>query len=197
MSERGPDFDELVGPEVESAERERLLRVHNALVDAGPPPELGSNLFWPPDPDSWRSRLRRRRVGVLALATVLAATSLALGFALGGSSGPRPERVITMTGTGIATGASASLEIFEEDQAGNWPMKLSFKWLPTLGSGQRYELWLTRDGRLEALCGSFVADLPSEFDGTIVVPMNAPYKLKEFDGWVVVEQGKTTPVLTT
>jgi len=27
--------------------------------------------------------------------------------------------------------------------------------------------------------------------------MNAPYKFKEFDGWVVVEEGTQTPLLTT
>jgi hypothetical protein len=29
------------------------------------------------------------------------------------------------------------------------------------------------------------------------VPMNAPYNFTDFDGWVVVEEGSTTPVLTT
>ena len=32
MTERGPDFDELVGPELDAEERARLLRVHEALV---------------------------------------------------------------------------------------------------------------------------------------------------------------------
>jgi hypothetical protein len=36
-----------------------------------------------------------------------------------------------------------------------------------------------------------------EPDGTTVVPMNAPYKLRDFDAWVVVEEGSTTPLLTT
>jgi hypothetical protein len=29
------------------------------------------------------------------------------------------------------------------------------------------------------------------------VPMNAPWRIDEFDGWIVVEQGTTEPVLTT
>jgi hypothetical protein len=29
------------------------------------------------------------------------------------------------------------------------------------------------------------------------VPMNAPYRFDEYDGWVVVEQGSDTPLLTT
>ena len=36
---RDPDFDELV-PDAEEGERERLRRVHDMLVAAGPPPEL-------------------------------------------------------------------------------------------------------------------------------------------------------------
>src|ERR671936_1903421 len=37
---RPPDFDELVGPDAEAGERERLRRLHDLLVAAGPPPDL-------------------------------------------------------------------------------------------------------------------------------------------------------------
>ena len=43
---RGPDFDELAG-EVPAEERERLLRVHEMLVQAGPPPEIPPELEGP------------------------------------------------------------------------------------------------------------------------------------------------------
>jgi hypothetical protein len=33
--------------------------------------------------------------------------------------------------------------------------------------------------------------------GETTVPLNAPFKLREFDGWVVVPAGSETPVLTT
>jgi hypothetical protein len=56
----------------------------------------------------------------------------------------------------------------------------------------RYELWLTRDGKLAETCGVFAVA-----DGETTVPLNAPYALKSFDGWVVVPSGDTTPVLTT
>jgi hypothetical protein len=29
------------------------------------------------------------------------------------------------------------------------------------------------------------------------VPMNAPWRLSDFDGWVAVEAGSKTPLLTT
>ncbi len=41
---RGPDFDDLVGTDVEQAERERLRRVHDLLLEAGPPPELSPEI---------------------------------------------------------------------------------------------------------------------------------------------------------
>ena len=189
MNARGPDFDELVGPEVEPTERERLLRVHEALVEAGPPPELSSRLATPPSPKvvpvAWR-----RRTGVLALAAALGAAAFTVGFLVSDYGGRSTDRVIAMSGAG---GASASLAIFEVDDAGNWPMELDVKGLAPPASSRLYQLWLTKNGELEALCGSFLA----ESDGTIVVPMNAPYRLKEFDGWVVVEQGSKEPVLTT
>ena len=33
--------------------------------------------------------------------------------------------------------------------------------------------------------------------GTTTVPLNAPYSLKEFDGWVVVRTGTERPFLLT
>ena len=44
-----------------------------------------------------------------------------------------------------------------------------------------------------ALCGSFL----TEATGSAVVPMNAPWRLDEFDGWVVVESGADQPLLET
>jgi len=132
------------------------------------------------------------RFAVFYLLCGLAA--FAAGFLIG-DRGDQPGtfRVVAMNGTAEAPGASASLEVFDVDAAGNWPMEISVRGLAPSASGRPYELWLTRDGELAVLCGSF---LP-EADGTTVVQMNAPYKLKEFDGWVVVEEGTTAPVLTT
>ena len=61
MSERGPDFDELVGTDLEDGERQRLLRVHELLVEAGPPPELALRTPVALDP-------RRRRGAWVAIA---------------------------------------------------------------------------------------------------------------------------------
>jgi hypothetical protein len=72
-------------------------------------------------------------------------------------------------------------------------MELEVTGLAPAQSGRSYELWLTKQGRLAALCGSFLV----EPDGTAKVPLNAPYRLRDFDKWVVVEEGSKTPLLTT
>lgn len=194
MSERGPDFDDLVGTDLEGSERERLLRVHELLVAAGPPPELQPREGAASTHEPVRLSSRRRRGALLALAAALGVVVFAVGV-LVGDRGDRPGtfEVVRMTGTAYTTGVRASLTIFDVDEAGNWPMELEVDGLEPSSGGRRYELWLTRGGRLAAQCGSFLA----EADGTTVVPLNAPYRLKEFDGWVVVVEGSTTPLLTT
>jgi len=189
MSERGPNFDELVGSDLESAERARLERVHDALIDAGPPPDLPPRLSAPPTSNVVHLR-RRRRAWPALLAATLGAVAFAVGFLVADSRGPSTDRVIALTGPG---GAAASLVVFEIDDAGNWPMELEVEGLEPPSGGGLYQLWLTKGGRLAALCGSFLA----EPEGTTVVPMNAPWRFDEFDGWVVVEEGSTTPVLAT
>jgi hypothetical protein len=188
-----PDFDELVGADLEPAERERLLRVHEALLAAGPPPDPAPGAAAPATVASLTSR-RRRRGPLLALAAALGVLVFALGALVGASTDdPGTFDVVRMSGTPAAAGASATIELFDADEAGNWPMEIRVTGLGPSPSGRPYELWLTRGGEPGALCGSFLA----EPDGTTLVPMNAPYKLKEFDGWVVVEEGSTTPLLTT
>jgi len=192
MTSRPPEFDDLVGPEVDAAERDRLRRVHDLLVDAGPPPELtrtsapaiGAQVT------PLRRPSRRHRV-LLALAAALGVVAIfTLGLVVAGGEDPSAERVVAMSGL---AGASASLEIFGADEAGNWPMLIDVEGLPPAREGRLYQLWLTRNGTPTALCGSFHTD----DDGRAVVPMNAPWRLDDFDGWVVVEAGSTTPVLTT
>jgi len=188
MNPLPPDFDDLVGTDVEASERARMRRVHDLLVAAGPPPELSSLVA--PLTSTVVPRARRRRARLLAVAAALGAVSFVVGILVANSGGPTTDRVIAMSGPGAA---NASLAIFEVDDAGNWPMELEVEGLGPPAGGGLYQLWLTKDGNLAALCGSFLA----EPDGTTAVPMNAPWKLNEFDGWVVVEQGSTTPVLTT
>lgn len=187
MSGRTPDFHELVGDDLPAEERARLERVHELLVQAGPPPDLPDALTEAPGPPSATIlRFPSRRAGWLA--GIAAAAVLALAFGAGYLAGSRDasvERTIVMRGVG----ASASLVVYEADSAGNWPMRLKVSGLP---AGPAYELWLTRRGSLAKSCGVFAVG-----EDETSVPLNAPYRLREFDGWVVVEFGSKEPLLTT
>lgn len=48
MTSRAPELDNLIGELVSGAERDWLAHVHEALVRAGPAPELPSTLSPPP-----------------------------------------------------------------------------------------------------------------------------------------------------
>jgi hypothetical protein len=189
MTNLPPDFDELVGDDVEGAQRDRLRRVHDLLVAAGPPPEPSARTA-PETGVVVPFRRRRRRGVLLGLAAALAVAAIfTLGLVVATGDDPSAERVVAMTGP---SGASASLEIFELDDAGNWPMLIDVQGLPPR-EGKLFELWLTADGVPTAFCGSFLTD----DEGRAVVPLNAPWRIDDFDGWVVVEAGSTRPLLST
>lgn len=181
-----PDFDDLVGTDVDPDERQRLERVHELLVAVGPPPEPGPNVV--------RLPIRPKRGRLVALLAAVAVAAFAVGAALvDGSSGRDVDFVESMHGTSVAPDASAALTVFDVDAAGNWPMEIDVRGLPPTRSGRTFELWLTRNGKPEALCGGFL----TSDDGTASVPMNAPYRFDGAIGWVIVEEGTTAPLLTT
>ena len=191
---QGPDFDELVGADLDAAQRDRLRHVHDLLVAAGPPPELQIVEEEAQPGGPVRLSSRRRRVVALALAAALGVVVFAAGLVVGDRRDePGTFEVLSMTGTAYTSGVRGTLTIFDADEAGNWPMELEVDGLTPSQDRRPYELWLTKGGKLEALCGSFLA----EADGTTVVPMNAPYRLRDFTGWVVVAEGSESPLLTT
>lgn len=178
-----PSFDDLVGTDLERGERERLERVHELLIAAGPPPEPAARVV--------ELRSPRRRGVWVAIAAAIAVALIAVGAATVTRSSD--GRIVTMSGTPAAPAASGSLRVLDLDAAGNWPLEVSVEGLEPASNGKPFELWLTRDGKLEALCGSF----RTATTGDANVPMNAPYRFSDFDGWVVVEEGSETPLLTT
>ncbi len=122
-----PDFDELVGTDLSPGERERLERVHELLVAAGPPPPEVVPVA------QVELQPHRRRGALLALAAALGVVAFALGAALvDGSSGRNVDFTETMTGTPSAANATASLAVFDIDAAGNWPMELTVAGAPAL-----------------------------------------------------------------
>ena len=193
----GPDFRELVGDDVPAAERDRLRRVHELLVAAGPPPDLPPALERPPEPGGRVAFLpRRRRAVLLVLAAALAAAAFGAGYFVadrGDESSALPrDFVLKMRGTQAAPGAVASLVVFEKDDDGNWPMELTVRNLPPLGDRSRYELRLTRGGTVGPSCGTFFVG--SE---TAIAHLNAPFKLRQYDGWVIVRAGSREPLVRT
>jgi hypothetical protein len=184
-----PDFDQLIGADVEGAERARLQRVHALLVQAGPPAELSPELEAGP---SLRLTLVRRRRSVRRPVLLLAAAIVILALAFlggyltgnGGGGGTASAELLKLGGTQAAPHALASLQIKPVDSAGNWPMRLSVTGLPKLSHGWYYEVFLERAGKPYAPCGVFqVAS-----DRAITVDLNAPYRLKHGDSWVVTKQ---------
>lgn len=191
-----PDFDEIVGLDVERAERERLRRVHDLVVQAGPPPELAPELEKGPTLAMTLGRPKTRatrKVALLAATLSLLATAFLVGYLAGNrGSGLASPRVLELKGTAAAPRAFASLQLLPADPAGNIPMTLSATRLPQSGPREYYEVWLVRaGGKVWAPCGSFVAKGGDE--EAVRVTLNAPYRPKPGDTWVVTRDRWGTP----
>jgi len=184
---RVPNFDELVG-EVEDEERARLQRVHEMLIAAGPPPELAPEMEAGPTLamtlGGRTPRRIQRRVLLLAAAIVVLVVAF-LGGYITGNNKSASGRVLALRGTAAAPGAQASLRIEPSDGSGNWPMQIAAVGLPKLAPKSYYEVFLVRRGKIYAPCGSFL--VKGATDG-VSVHLNAPYRLRSGDTWVVTRQ---------
>jgi hypothetical protein len=191
---RNPDFDDIVGRDVPIDERDRLLRAHELLIEAGPPPELSPELESVPWPDDALAPLFGRRKQGARRALLLAAaiaTAIVAGFLLGQAAGSSSSstsidarETVHLRGTALARGALAKLELGTPDSAGNWPMVLEVNGLPKLTKGGYYDLYLTKGGVPLVSCGTINAR------GDTVVRLTAAYNLENFDdnGWVIVRK---------
>lgn len=191
-----PEFDELIGTDLEHGERERLRRVHDLLVQAGPPAELPPHIESGPTLAMTLARKPRRstrRLALLAAALCVLGLVFLGGFIAGnrGGGGIAAGRTVDLRGTAAAPGALASLKIDPADPAGNWPMTLSATGLPKLGPKDYFEVFVYRDGKIFAPCGSFVAKPGSE--NAVRVKLNAPYELRPGDTWVVTQHAWDQP----
>ena len=196
-----PDFRDLVGDEGTPEELERLRRIHELLIAAGPPPELSPRLTEPPAtaaPARVASLPRRRRTAAALLAAALLALAFGLGFLLGDRGGGFDStHAVPMHGLGAARAAAASLLLGRKDDVGNVPVLMRIRGLKPLAGGW-YTLWLTKDGKAIAPCGTFSVAR----GGTTEVRFSVAYDLKRYDGWIIdgflpSERRKTPVVLTT
>ncbi len=175
------EFEQLT-EDLSPEEQERLRRVHDLLVDAGPPPELPRALRRAPRPvGRFPFAGRLPLAAALAAALALAGGSFAVGYFVADDAVDfNHDFSVEMRGAEAAPGASATIDVGERDEAGNWPMQIRVRGLRELPEGGRYLLYLTRNGRPVAWCGSFVVE-----DGETTALLNAPYRFDRFDGWVV------------
>ncbi|HTS73167.1 MAG TPA: anti-sigma factor [Gaiellaceae bacterium] len=177
-----PDFRELVGDDLPEEERARLEHVHDLLVAAGPPPELPPGIAeLESEPENVVALPRRRAGALLAIAAAIALVAVVGGYVAGRRGNDRFSTVksVPMHGTAIAQTASATIDLGDVDQSGNWPLRVEVRNLPKLPRGAYYEMYLTKHGKPVATCGTFVTS------GTTTVRLNAPYSLRRYDGWVV------------
>jgi hypothetical protein len=196
MSSEVPDFRELVGDDVSGPELEALSEVDRLLRTAPPPaPQATARLTASVLAIPGRRPVSRRKLlGGLALAAALTAAAFGIGFWTGGDSEGGPEtmqRVVLEPGQGPID-AEMSIDVFPADEAGNWAMLADVHGLDPLPEDSYYELWLTEDGKLVALCGRFAVDANGNAEN---VWMNAPYAFEGYESWVVTTQatgaGKT------
>jgi hypothetical protein len=191
MSERS-DFHELVGGDLGPEERADLERVDSLLRAAGPPPaEIPSSLTRKVEQIGTRPIWTRRRT---ALVVALGATLAALFFGIGRwteGEGVAYGAAIHMKATPSNPRAEGLIKVGERDANGNWKIRLEVKGLPPLSGDRYYVLWLAKDGRYAATCGSF------NVRGDTVVDMTASYRLSEYDAWVVSEARDNAPWLLT
>ena len=199
---REPTLDELIGADTTGAERQRLERAHELLLEAGPPPELSDKLEAGPTLGMTLGQKRRvKRRAMLLLAATLASVLVFLaGYAVANRGGGGNTPVITqaLQGTKFVPQAQGTLQVWDS-KAGNWPMTLTVVGLPTLAPHTYYEVYLVRDGKPWGLCGTFrVVGTPEQ---PVTVSLTAPYTLRKGDSWVVTRPGRSgtepgTKVLT-
>jgi len=192
-----PDFNELVGGENATPEElAGLRRVHELLLSATPPPELSRRLALPP-------RIRRRPpripTGRMRAAFALAAAAaVGIAFGLGyslGHGGPLLTVTRSMHGVGPLASASALIEVGKSEAGGKRELEMTVRGLPASARNTWYELYLTKRGEPNELCGRFRAGQSA----LTVVRLNAPDDLEEYTGWIVTARisGQQSRVLLT
>jgi hypothetical protein len=193
---REPNLNDLIGDEVTGAERQELQNVHDMLLEAGPPPELGEKLEAGPilgmtlGQQQRQRKVKRRAMLLLAAAIAVFAVFIA-GYASRstGRSGPPVSITQQLAGTKLAPQAQGTLQVWDSPDAGNnWPMTLSVVGLPTLAPHSFYEVYLVRNGKPWGSCGTF--RVGSSTESPVTVTLTAPYTLHQGDTWVVTRPGR-------
>jgi hypothetical protein len=173
-------FDDWVDVEgLTPSERARLERVHDLLLEAGPPATLPSGLEHPPGQVITFPAWRRREVAIVAAAAAaVAAACFGGGYLLGESGGTSMKQVVVLQG---AQNSFASLRVGATDEVGNTPMELTVKGLPERENGY-YELFVWRHGKPGFPCTGF-----RMLGDETTVRFTVPYELQAGTKLVVTE----------
>ena len=185
------DFRDLVGDDLSQEERLKLERVDRLLRSVpAPPSEVPGSLDravnrigtergqWTP----WR----------LVAAVTLAVTLAALFFGVGRWTTvgePHYRASIQLKPAASNPRASALIKLGDRDANGNWKLNLQVDGLPQLSGDGYYVLWLAKDGKYAATCGTFKAR------GDTTIDMTVSYRLSEYDAWVISEAREDAPWL--
>jgi hypothetical protein len=178
-------FEDFVDAEgLDPAERDRLRRVHELLVAAGPPPELSVGLATLAAGSTEAlvirfPQARRRLAGALVLAAALAAAAFGGGFLVGHGSGGSSKvvRVAAMRGSN----AVASIRVGAPDAGGNWPVDFNVSGLAKqAGNYSYYEVFVVHNGKPGYPCGGFRV-----LHGAARLRFWVPYEVTASTAWVV------------
>jgi anti-sigma-K factor RskA len=184
------DFRDLVGDDLAQEERVKLERVDRLLRSVpAPPSEVPGSLDRAVNRIGTERRqwTPRRLVAAVALAVTLAALFFGVGRWTGGA--PHYRASIQMKPAASNPRASALIKLGDRDANGNWKLKLQVDGLPELSGDGYYVLWLAKDGKYAATCGTFKAR------GDTTIDMTVSYRLSEYDAWVISEARDDAPWL--
>jgi Anti-sigma-K factor rskA, C-terminal len=191
---REPTLNDLIGDEATGAERQRLQRVHEQLLQAGPPPELSEKLEAGPTLGMTlgQSRRKMKRRGMLLLAAAIAIFAVFIaGYASrsNGKNANQPVLTQALQATSFAPqAAQGTLQVWSSSDGYNWPMTLTVVGLRQLAPHTYYEVYLLRHGKPWGSCGTF--RVGSSPDRPVTVTLTAPYNLHKGDSWVVTLPGR-------
>jgi hypothetical protein len=185
------DFRDLVGDDLSPEERAKLERVDRLLRSVpAPPSEVPESLDRAVDRIGLERRdwAPRRLAAAVALAVSLAALFFGVGrWTTGGE--PHYRASVQMKPAASNPQASALIKLGDREANGNWKLKLQVDGLPELGGDGYYVLWLAKDGKYAATCGSF------KVRGDTTIDMTVGYRLSEYDAWVISEARDNSPWL--
>ena len=185
------DFRDLVGDDLSQEERAKLEGVDRLLRSVpAPPSEVPGSLDRAVDRIGTERRqwTPRRLAAALALGVTLAALFFGVGrWTTGGE--PHYRESIQMKPAASNPRASGLIKLGDREANGNWKLRLQVDGLPELGGDGYYVLWLAKDGKYAATCGTF------KVRGETTIDMTVSYRLSEYDAWVISEARDDAPWL--